>query len=108
MVIDQRLALTDHFLSLSLSKRIGNVISTLVPHCRAQPRDRRMIEMIQFHFAVTVKPASDMKKEHRKALVKGLPYPILTITEYLSQDAEGFCWGRRYRLAGHYANFLLW
>lgn len=52
--------------------------------------------------------ASDMKKEHRKALVKGLPYPILTITEYLSQDAEGFCWGRRYRLAGHYANFLLW
>jgi dual oxidase maturation factor 1 len=49
-----------------------------------------------------------MRKEHRNALQKGLPYPILTITEYLSQDAEGFCWGRRYRLAGHYASFLLW
>lgn len=49
-----------------------------------------------------------MKLEHKKALAKGLPFPILTIAEYLSQDGEGFCWGRRYRLSGYYASILLW
>jgi dual oxidase maturation factor 1 len=49
-----------------------------------------------------------MKQEFQTALAKGLPFPILTITEYLSQDGEGFCWGRSYRLAGYYANILLW
>lgn len=49
-----------------------------------------------------------MKVEHKKALAKGLPFPILTIAEYLSQDGEGFCWGRRYRLSGYFASILLW
>lgn len=49
-----------------------------------------------------------MKIEHKKALAKGLPFPILTVAEYLSQDGEGFCWGRRYRLAGYYASIILW
>lgn len=49
-----------------------------------------------------------MKLEHKKALAKGLPFPILTIAEYLSQDEEGFCWGRRYRLSGYFASISLW
>ncbi|RWS13957.1 dual oxidase maturation factor 2-like protein [Dinothrombium tinctorium] len=51
---------------------------------------------------------TEMKQEYQNALAKGLPFPILTIAEYLSQNGEGFCWGRRYRLAGYYSNILLW
>lgn len=49
-----------------------------------------------------------MKEEYQHALAKGLPFPILTVAEYLSQDGEGFCWGRKYRAAGYYASLLLW
>ena len=49
-----------------------------------------------------------MKQEFQRALAKGLPYPILTIAEYLSQDGEGFHWGRSYRLAGYYTGITLW
>jgi len=52
--------------------------------------------------------SSQMKEEYHKALVKGLPFPILTVGEYLSVDAEGFCWGRNYRLAGYYTSIYLW
>jgi len=52
--------------------------------------------------------ATEMKEEYRSALVKGLPYPILTVVEYLSLDAEGFCWGGAYRQAGYYSSILLW
>ena len=40
---------------------------------------------------------TELKEEFEAALVKGLPYPILTVAEYMSVDAEGFCWGRNYR-----------
>jgi len=60
------------------------------------------------HFIPPLITATEMKLEHKKALAKGLPFPILTIAEYLSQDGEGFCWGRRYRLSGYYASILLW
>ncbi|KPM11770.1 hypothetical protein QR98_0103450 [Sarcoptes scabiei] len=49
-----------------------------------------------------------MKNEFQRALAKGLPYPILTISEYLSQDGEGFNWGRHYRIAGYYTSITLW
>ncbi|ODN06277.1 Dual oxidase maturation factor 1 [Orchesella cincta] len=52
--------------------------------------------------------ATDIHDEYREALVKGLPYPILTVVEYFSVDEEGFCWGRQYRLAGYYGAILLW
>jgi dual oxidase maturation factor 1 len=42
------------------------------------------------------------------ALVQGLPFPILTVGEYFTVDAEGFCWGRSYRQAGYYTSFFLW
>ncbi|XP_042897911.1 dual oxidase maturation factor 2 [Parasteatoda tepidariorum] len=49
-----------------------------------------------------------MKAEYRGALVRGLPFPLLTVAEYFTQELEGFCWGRRYRLAGYYSCILLW
>ncbi|KAG8158044.1 hypothetical protein JTE90_022549, partial [Oedothorax gibbosus] len=52
--------------------------------------------------------ATQLKKEFRDALVKGLPFPILTIAEYLSQNLEGFSWGGKYRKAGYYTSIMLW
>lgn len=52
--------------------------------------------------------SNQMKNEYNKALVKGLPFPILTVAEYLTVDAEGFCWGRNYRQAGYYTSIFLW
>lgn len=54
-----------------------------------------------------VKP-TDMRQRYREALVKGLPYPILTVAEYLAVDNEGFAWGRYYRSAGYYCSIFLW
>ena len=51
---------------------------------------------------------TQLKEEYRAALVKGLPFPILTVAEYMSVDAEGFCWGRNYREAGYYTSIFLW
>ncbi|XP_064456410.1 dual oxidase maturation factor 1-like [Ornithodoros turicata] len=52
--------------------------------------------------------ATSLQDEYRKALAKGLPFPILTMLDYFSQDAGGFLWGRSYRKAGDWAQFLLW
>lgn len=51
---------------------------------------------------------NQMRQEHHNALERGLPYPILTVVEYLSQDAAGFSWSRQYRLAGYYSYITLW
>ncbi|KAK3878218.1 hypothetical protein Pcinc_017129 [Petrolisthes cinctipes] len=51
---------------------------------------------------------TDMRHHYRDALVKGLPYPILTVAEYLSLDDEGLAWGRYYRSAGYYTSITLW
>ena len=40
---------------------------------------------------------TQLMEEFRKGLKKGLPFPILTVAEYMAVDAEGFCWGRNYR-----------
>lgn len=65
-------------------------------------------EQIDFNERFSWRGPTQVKDDYREGLVKGLPFPILTIAEYLSQDKEGFCWGRRYRLAGHYAFIMLW
>lgn len=59
------------------------------------------------------KPTS-LRKEYHDALVKGLPFPVLTVLDYLSQpsywtqDAGGFLWGRMYRRAGDWTQLFLW
>merc|ERR1711971_1318380 len=52
--------------------------------------------------------ATQMKEDYIPALQKGLPFPILTVGEYFTVDAEGFCWGRNYREAGYYTSIFLW
>lgn len=51
---------------------------------------------------------TQLADEYRHALIKGLPFPILTVAEYLAVDAEGFCWGRSYREAGYFTSIFLW
>lgn len=50
----------------------------------------------------------DMIEAYHSALHKGLPYPILTVVEYLSLNEEGFGWGRTYRYAGYLSGITLW
>lgn len=52
--------------------------------------------------------ATQMKEDYLAALFKGLPFPILTVAEYFTVDAEGFCWGRNYRQAGYFTSIFLW
>jgi len=59
---------------------------------------------VRFYFV----GATQLSEEFQSALVKGLPFPILTAAEYLSLDGDGFCWGRSYRSAGYYASIFLW
>lgn len=49
-----------------------------------------------------------MQEELQKALRRGLPYPILTVLEYMAVDQAGFIWGRQFRVAGYYTRALLW
>lgn len=51
---------------------------------------------------------NQMRHEYHTALERGLPYPILTVVEYLSQDDAGFNWSRQYRAAGYYSSIVLW
>lgn len=50
----------------------------------------------------------EMGTSYKQSLRKGLPFPILTVAEYLSQCQEGFNWGAHYRAAGYYAGVTLW
>ncbi|VDK36449.1 unnamed protein product, partial [Anisakis simplex] len=49
-----------------------------------------------------------MGKELQLAYRRGLPYPMLKLLEYFSLNEGAFDWGRKYRLAGHYAGAALW
>lgn len=77
-----------------------------------KPNDPRHIhhlnyEEINFNERFYFVGPTEMKVEHEKAKAQGLPYVILTITEYLSKSDEGFCWGFQYRKAGYYAANML-
>ncbi|XP_018010915.1 uncharacterized protein LOC108668245 isoform X2 [Hyalella azteca] len=74
---------------------------------RVIPQHNRTLDINfneRFHW---IKP-NDLKEHYVKALAKGLPYPLLTVAEYLSLDKEGFSWGRSYRTAGYYTSIMLW
>lgn len=63
---------------------------------------------VNFNERLSFVRPTELKEEFRAALAKGLPYPILTVAEYMAVDAEGFCWGRNYRTAGYYTGVALW
>jgi len=50
----------------------------------------------------------EMGNSYKESLQRGLPFPILTVAEYLSLCQEGFNWGAHYRAAGYYAGVTLW
>lgn len=49
-----------------------------------------------------------MGNSFKDALVRGLPYPILTIAEYFTIGQDGLAWGGQYRAAGYFAIIMLW
>lgn len=49
-----------------------------------------------------------MGDSFRKALVRGLPFPILTVAEYFTVGQDGLAWGGQYRAAGYFAIIMLW
>lgn len=65
-------------------------------------------DRIDYNERFNWKGPEDMVHGYEKALKKGLPYPILTVAEYLSLNEEGFGWGRTYRQAGYYSCIALW
>ncbi|CAL4121157.1 unnamed protein product, partial [Meganyctiphanes norvegica] len=71
------------------------------------PRDNRTLD-INFNERFNWEIPSGMREQYHTALIKGLPYPILTVAEYLAVETESFTWGRYYRSAGYYTSFLLW
>ncbi|CAH1170058.1 unnamed protein product [Phaedon cochleariae] len=49
-----------------------------------------------------------MGNSFKEALIRGLPFPILTIAEYFTVGQEGLAWGGQYRAAGYFAIIMLW
>ncbi|XP_066998240.1 dual oxidase maturation factor 1 isoform X2 [Anabrus simplex] len=82
---------------------LGHVNITL----RAMPRGN-WTEDIDFNERFPWLGPGEMTESYREALVRGLPFPILTTAEYFSLGQEGFSWGGQYRAAGYYGSNLLW
>nr|CAD7590112.1 unnamed protein product [Timema genevievae] len=82
---------------------LGHVNITL----RASPI-HNWTEDIDFNERFSWLGSGEMGLCYREALVRGLPFPILTVAEYFSLGQEGFTWGGQYRAAGYYGAILLW
>lgn len=52
--------------------------------------------------------AGRVNREFRAAELRGMPYPILWISEYFTLDGEQIRWGRKFRLGGWYGHIFLW
>ncbi|XP_060535968.1 dual oxidase maturation factor 2 [Cylas formicarius] len=48
-----------------------------------------------------------MGDSFREALVRGLPYPVLTVAEHFATGQDGLAWGGQYRAAGYFAAVAL-
>ncbi|KAJ9589691.1 hypothetical protein L9F63_017097, partial [Diploptera punctata] len=82
---------------------LGHVNITLT----AMP-EGNVTEDIDFNERFSWLGSGEMGESYREALVRGLPFPILTVAEYFSLGQEGFAWGGQYRAAGYYGSILLW
>lgn len=52
--------------------------------------------------------AGAIQEWYRKGLVRGLPYPLLSVAEHFAAEHDGFEWGAKYRAAGYTTSTLLW
>lgn len=84
----------------------GNLLELQTPSQKSIQRSTQSV--IHYNERFEWDDPDRMAKEHLDALQKGLPFPILTVSEFLSQDAEGFQWGRRLRAAGYYTSMVLY
>lgn len=98
-------AFSSHKIDATLGVAIGLDHANVT--MRVIPQHNRSLDINFNERFAWVKP-TDMRQRYREALVKGLPYPILTVAEYLALDNEGFAWGRYYRSAGYYCSIFLW
>lgn len=84
---------------------IGKLVSNLDKLQQATSESMKTVDYNErFHWDQPEKMAS----EHVEALKRGLPYPILTVTEFFSQDSDGFNWTRQLRQAGFYSRLALY
>lgn len=58
----------------------------------------------QFHW----EEAGAIQDWYRAGLLRGLPYPVLSVAEHFAVQHEGFEWGAKYRAAGYTTSTLLW
>lgn len=85
-------------------KLMGTAPDTTPNSTNADARSPRVHYNERFHWD----EPSRLAQEHEDALRKGLPHPILTVTEFLSQDSEGFNWMRQLRYAGRNTTLTLY
>jgi len=52
--------------------------------------------------------SQQMGDSFRTALMRGLPFPILTVAEHFTMGQEGLAFGGQYRAAGYFAIIMLW
>lgn len=52
--------------------------------------------------------AGAIQEWYRAGLLRGLPYPVLSVAEHFAAEHEGFEWGAKYRAAGYTTTTLLW
>lgn len=82
---------------------LGHVNITLqVPHTHNRSLD------VDFNERFYWINADYMRASFEEAKSKGLPFPILTVTEYFDLGHDGLSYGSQYRAAGYYAVIMLW
>uniref|UniRef100_A0A915B388 DUOXA-like protein n=1 Tax=Parascaris univalens TaxID=6257 RepID=A0A915B388_PARUN len=77
-------------------------------HISSIESSTRHFEGVHFNEKFDISSVGSMGDELQMAYRKGLPYPMLKLLEYFSLNEASFDWGRKYRLAGHYAGASLW
>jgi len=91
-------------INAALGIRIGLVHMNVT--LQVMPKDDRDMD-VNFNEQFIWEKPTDMRDQYKQALVKGLPYPILTVAEHFKLNTESFGWGFNYRSAGYYANIAL-
>ncbi|VDM41390.1 unnamed protein product [Toxocara canis] len=77
-------------------------------HITSVELSEKRFDGVRFNEKFDITSVGSMGEELQAAYRKGLPYPMLRLLEYFSLNEGSFDWGRKYRLAGHYAGASLW
>lgn len=99
--------------SVFSNKRIGADVGVYVglDHVNITLRANSSAEWmsdIEFNERFLWVNTDQMGDSFKEALVRGLPFPVLTVAEYFTTGQEGLFWGGQYRAAGYVAVIILW